>query len=265
MDKFGILFDINIKILNVMSLGISLLRKFRYGRATIKRNCELEKHKKADTLYVLGLGPSLREIDISTLNGDIICSNRFYKFQGAEKCTPQYYCLMDDDFFIGKAINDFKKIYELYPSAQFLLNGKYRREIENMIGQRKNNVFYIYGWSGALRASSTLDFTKNLPIACNVVCRMIEAGIYMNYKRIVLLGCDFNSFAVLKDKHCYDDKDDKVQWKLWYELFCYSFAAKEHEILETIAKGKGIDILNATEGSLIDAYQRVSIDRGQIC
>lgn len=260
MDKFGVLFSFNIKMLNALSLSISALRRLRYSKSLIKRNHEMVKYKKNNTLYVLGLGPSLKKVDVSGLDGDIICSNRFYKFQEAESCTPQFYCLMDDEYFVGKAVDDFLCAYRLYPNTQFLLNGKYKSEIENAIGKR-DNVFYIYGWSGLIKARSALDFTKNLPIALNVVCRMIEAGIYMNYNKIVLLGCDFNSFAMLKDKHCYDDKEDNVQWKLSYELFCYAFAAKEHEILATIAQNRGIDILNATEGSLIDAYPRVKIDK----
>lgn len=260
MDKFGVLFSANVKMLNVLSLGISAIRRLHYGRAPIKRNGEMIRYKKKNTLYVLGLGPSLKKVDISKLDGDIICGNRFYKFQGAENCTPQFYCLMDDEYFVGKAIDDFTTAYKFYPNTQFLLNGKYKGDIENVIGKR-DNVFYVYGWSGLLRAGSTLDFAKNLPLALNVVCRMIEAGIYLNYKKIVLLGCDFNSFAMLKDKHCYNDKEDNVQWKLSYELFCYSFAAKEHEILDIIARNRGIEILNATEGSLIDAYRRVNIGK----
>lgn len=264
MDKFGLLLTFNINVLNALSLSISALRKLRYSTASIKRNNEMAKYKKNDTLYVLGLGPSLKKVDIAKLDGDIICSNRFYKFQGAQNCIPQFYCLMDDEYFAGKAIDDFLAAYKLYPNTQFLLNGKYKCEIESLIG-KQNNIFYIYGWSGLIRTNSTLDFTKNLPLALNVVCRMIEAGIYMNYRSIVLLGCDFNSFAMLKDKHCYNDNEDNVQWRLSYELFCYAFAAKEHEILEIIAQNKGIDILNATEGSLIDAYRRININKERIC
>lgn len=260
MDKFGILFAFNLKLLNAMSLGVSVLRRFRYSLAPLKRNNEMIKYKQKDTLYVLGLGPSLKKVDLSKLEGDIVCGNRFYKFQGAKDCVPQFYCMIDGEFFRGKAVNDFLSAYKQYPKTQFILNGKYKKEIEKLIGNQKN-VFYIYGWSGLINKNSTLDFTKNLPIALNVVCRMIEAGIYMNYKSIVLLGCDFNSFAMLRDKHCYNDKEDNVNWKLSYELFCYAFAAKEHEILETIAKSRGNNILNATEGSLIDAYCRVNFDK----
>lgn len=210
-------------------------------------------------MYVLGLGPSLKKVDLTQLDGDIICSNRFYKFVQAERCTPQFYCMMDDDFFVGKAVQNFMDAYEKYPQAQFLLNGKYRQEIEQLIGI-KENIYYVYGWSGVINENSNIDFTRNLPVALNVVCRMIQAGIYMGYKNIILLGCDFNSFATLKDKHCYEDSDDNVHWRLSYELFCYAFAAKEHEIINQIAQKCNVEILNATEGSLIDAYKRIKLE-----
>lgn len=259
MDKFGVLFDYNVKILNALSVCVSIQRRFRYSNKVLLNNRNMEKYKKSDTLYVLGLGPSLKNVDLSKLDdGDIICSNRFYKFQNADKCCPAFYCLMDDEYFVGNAVEDFLKAYSQFPNTQFLLNGKYKEAIDEKIGSQ-DNIFFVYGWSGLIKKSSTIDFTRNLPVALNVVCRMIEAGIYMGYKKIVLLGCDFNSFAMLKDKHCYEDKDDGVHWKLSYELFCYSFAAKEHEILDYIARKRGIEILNATEGSLIDAYHRISI------
>ncbi len=259
MDKFDALFNFNIKILNALSMCVSVPRYFQYSSTVLSKNKNMIKYKSSDTLYVLGLGPSLRNVDLSILqDGDIICANRFYKFSNSDKCCPRFYCLMDNEYFVGNAVNDFLKAYQQFPETQFLLNGKYKKEIEKLI-ESKNNIFYVYGWSGMLKKRSKIDFCRNLPVALNVVCRMIEAGIYMGYKKIILLGCDFNSFAMQQEKHCYDDKDDGVKWKLSYELFCYSFAAKEHEILDHIAKNKNITIFNATEGSLIDAYRRVSI------
>lgn len=258
MSKFDFLFKVNVKMLNISSVLISVKRKMGYSTKILKRNEDLITCKKSDTLYVIGLGPSLRNVDLSKIDGDVICSNRFYKFEGAAQLIPQFYCLMDNDFFTGNAVNDFLKAYEKYPETKFILNGKYKKEIEGLLGNREN-IFYTYGWGKMVDENSSLDFTKNLPLALNVVCRMIETGIYMGYKKIVLLGCDFNSFATSKNKHCYDDKEDGVHWKLSYELFCYSFAAKEHEMLELIARKRNIEILNATEGSLIDAYERTSI------
>lgn len=219
----------------------------------LKRNKLLKNEKKTETCYVIGLGPSLREIDISNIREDIIVVNKFYEYDKLKKIKPRFYCLFDQGIYLDD--NDIlKRAYESYPETIFLLNGKYRKEAEKIIG-RKSNVYYIYGWEGVLKGNEKIDLCKNMPLATNVICRAIEVAVYLCYKEVRLLGCDFNSFAFENESHCYEEDSKKTMSKA-FELFCYSFSAEEHIQLAKIAKAMDIDIINMTKGSLIDAYKK---------
>ena len=101
------------------------------------------------------------------------------------------------------------------------------------------------------------ELTKVMPAFGNVVCAAIAFAIGAGYKKIVLLGCDFNSFAFPHEVHCYDGgKENKAvrRISLGYELFCYCFDAFVHVQLAEYARTLGVEIINSTKGSLIDAY-----------
>lgn len=259
MKPYESLFDINKSIINIACV---LLRLKRFPNTisnskTLKKNIELKKLKKTKNCFVLGLGPSLKDADLTDVQEDIIVVNTFYKFDRDRKIHPKYYCIIDTAFYIGS--NEDKNMlidaYRAYPDTIFILNGKYKLEAEKLIGKR-NNVYYVIGWKGTLNKKSNLNFTKNLPLATNVVCRAIELAIFLNYSSIYLLGCDFNSFANEKEAHCYKEENDTKLISRSFELFCYSFSADEHYQLNRIAKEKGIKIYNLTPGSLLDAYTK---------
>ena len=99
------------------------------------------------------------------------------------------------------------------------------------------------------------------PAFGNIVCCAIGFALGLGYKRIILLGCDFNSFATQKVEHCYSESKDKPKLRpLSMELFCYSFEAEMHNRLSVYADNHKIEILNGTPNSLIDSYPFLSHD-----
>ena len=112
-------------------------------------------------------------------------------------------------------------------------------------------------YNGYYISPKEIDITKVMPAFGNVICAAIAFAIGVGYKKIVLLGCDFNSFAFPHEIHCYDGgKDNKAARRipLDFELFCYSFDATVHLQLAKYANLLGVEIVNSTKGSLIDAY-----------
>ena len=93
-----------------------------------------------------------------------------------------------------------------------------------------------------------------MPALGNVASAAILCAIGMGYKKIVLLGCDFNSFTTPFRSHCYSEPGERKRIRLFFELFCYSFAADTHMEIAKYAEKMGVTIVNSTKGSLIDAY-----------
>lgn len=96
-----------------------------------------------------------------------------------------------------------------------------------------------------------------MPAFGNVACTGIACALALGYKKIVLLGCDFNSFASTTRNHCYTEKSTKRLYKMSYELYCYSLVAEMHDQLAMYAEEHDVEIVNASKGSLIDAYPTI--------
>lgn len=258
MEKYDVLFSLNKLIFNVYGKVLNIRRYplLRQDKKLLKKNKELKKIKKSKHCFIIGLGPSLKNVDFKKLDGDIIVTNRFFKVEGTEHINPILYVFSDNDFFNGKCDNDLNLAIKKYPNTQFILNGQYSDSIRKRF-PKNDNFFYFYSWNGFLKGKKDkIDCCKVLPMSNNVVCTAIYAALYMQYDEIVLLGCDFNSFASTKAVHAYKENDDKRLWTMSSELFQYSFAADLHTQLNIYANLNNQKIINATNGSLIDAYER---------
>lgn len=255
MGKFSALFSLDetLLALGCSALAIGRLPQYVFESGVRKKNRELGKKRSGDRCYILGLGPSLRDVDLHKLEGDIFATNGYVLCDEKDRVRPDFYCLVDGAFYEG-GNGILKAARAAYPDATFLLNGKFRNAVEKSADAPINKYFF-YMWAGPFSARRELDCSKLTPLAGNVVCFAIMAALYMGYREIVLLGCDFNSFARRKSEHCYIESDDSRRIGMDYELFCYSFVARTHIELAKYAQNHGVKIVNATAGSLIDAYE----------
>lgn len=262
MNKFLTLFKLDVAIQNIYGHIVTTMRKVKYSQLipVMKKNKELvNKENAGRRCYVLGLGPSLKSVDYHKIDGDSFVVNRFDEFDCGD-FSPTYYVLADNAFFSGDLLLRLSKMYKMYPNTKFLLDGTYIKNIRSVLPD-DDRIFYFFEGNGVLSHKKEIDYTQWVQIKYNVVACAIAMAMYMGYKEIILLGCDFNSFASPKAIHCYDEKDDSRKISLSMELFMYSFASYVHNELALYAKKHGIKILNATEGSLIDVYERIEVEK----
>lgn len=255
MGKFEMIFRLNSVILNMGGFILSFLRYPRslYFKKIMKKNKELTIYKKSDRCYICGLGPSLKNVDFDKIDGDSIVVNRFILFDKSLRFKPTYYALIDEGFLWPENSEILIDSINKYESIPFVLNSKYYKFLNKKF-KRINNLYYVCFWKGIFNAKKKIDYEKLMSAMGDVVCFSISLAIYLGYKEIILLGCDFNSFALPKMMHCYEEIDDERQMSLALELLCHSIIANTHLELEKYAKKRGIRIINATPGSLIDAY-----------
>ena len=261
MGKYDILFDLNKKIFRIYG-GLITLKRINLlvnTRSLLKRNIQLKQERRSDVCYVIGLGPSLKEVRLDRLDGDLIVSNRFFKVPCAEKFSPIAYVMTDNAFFNSEKA-DLTCAIDMFPKTNFVLNGRYYKNVLDMYNADADRLYYLNMWNGFFSYKKEIDICKLMPMSNNVICTAVMLALYMGYKEIYLLGCDFNSFASQTALHVYkDDNKDRI-WKMSDELFQYSFAADTHVQLERYGSIRGIKVMNATRGSLIDAYARVELD-----
>lgn len=225
----------------------------------LSKNKDLITNRKHDTCYICGLGPSLADVDLDKLEEmpvDVIVVNRFTKMSKVTKLQPTYYLMVDNAFAISPVRDVLDEAIKLYPDTNFIWNINFPK-LNKEIMQLPCKKYFLAMYKGYYHKTKDIDITKVLPAFGNCVCSAIGFAIGLGYKKIVLLGCDFNSFAFPHEAHCYDGgKNNKNARRisLDYELFCYSFDATVHLKLSEYARKLGVEIINSTKGSLIDAY-----------
>ena len=123
---------------------------------------------------------------------------------------------------------------------------------------RSDRFFFIYPKLFQHNSFVSVECTKNMTASVNVICQCIQVALYMGYKEIYLLGCDFNQYASLRPEHFYNtDSDGREMYiNMGNDAKWSAMVHFHHYALNKYATKRGIKIVNLTPNSLIDAYQR---------
>lgn len=222
----------------------------------LNKNRTLKNLHKGETCFIVGNGPSVNDLDTSLLVGqDILTVNGMVESPLFDQLSPKFYCLIDRNVFKKYSVQIKNKINE-NPYTTFILHRKLRNEVGDL-----NNVFYVYGTKLPVSKKLNIDLAANFNAYINIVPNCIAIAIYLGYKEIVLLGCDFNFFAVNKNLHFYENKKNVHRKEsLFQSLFGASIACQQFEYLYQYAKEKDINIINATTGSLLDVFPQRDLE-----
>lgn len=258
MSKYEIKEMIDNLIFSTFNLISQISFSVSRSKTLVKKNDVFKNKHAGERCLILGTGPSLSDVDLSFIKDEIIFGVNFlYKSDIIKQIKPQYYCLYDE-IFHGKNIDDTRDVFDKLPETTFFVRTKTFKNFERN-GLLRNNVYFqscnVFQHGDYIK----VDMTKNMTAPYNVVLGCIQTAIYMGFKEIYLLGCDYNSFAALKVEHFYDDKNQDApsrHMSLGYEMKFYTMVTYHHYALEKYAKKNNIKIYNVTNNSLLDAYER---------
>ena len=233
------------------------------AKKILKGNSVFEGRHSKERCFIFGNGPSLNGLtngDIEKLkNETVIAVNSFYKSDLAEIIHPKYYALVDDLYF-RKWSDTFDKVKKRFHKKPPVFIADYRAKKSIDALEKDNDAIYIYSKKYATTKMSE-NIKENIYAPMNVVSVSILAAMYMGFKEIYLLGCDYNAFCTQGKGHFYDDKEEtsELSYDLAFYLKYYWITTEFHYLIFKLAKKKGIKVINLTEGSLLDAYPRKSI------
>lgn len=166
----------------------------------IKQNSELKNKYKGETCFILGNGPSIKNLDVSLLRDKYtFVVNGFYESPLYEQLKPSIYCVYDKFEFANRKEELQRMVIENDHDMIFLFN---RRAIGEIKDDR--NCYYVYSTLLPTPRNNSYDLTRNANTFINVLGFCVMCAIYMGFKRIVLLGNDFSRFASRKQHHFYD-------------------------------------------------------------
>jgi hypothetical protein len=252
---------LSFRLFNFVSDGVFLLRK--KTRSLLANNkLYLNKHL-GERCFILGTGPSLAKISkdqVLALSNEIVFAvNSIYKAPTVSTITPSYYTLLDNNYW-GVSNNTFQEIFERYRQKPpvFITDVRAKQHIPDGIDR-----VFVYAKNYPV-SRMRYDLSGNLSITMNVVSSSILAAIYMGFKEIYLLGCDYNLFCSRIDTHCYDDEEEIKElptYNLAFYLKYYHLTTEFHYAIAALARQNGIKIINLTDGSLLDAYPAIAAEK----
>ena len=229
----------------------------------------MENSAETDECFIIGNGPSLRVEDLERLSGRVtFASNGIYRIFNQTDWRPTYY-FVQDSIAVENVFRSYCHIIEeiknLFVSMNFYKN--YPASIKENDKLRVLYVRFCPPKNNEYRFSR--DLSKKVYEGLTVTYSMIQAAVYMGFKKIYLVGID-HSYAVEVDKDGNVLRTDDKQANHFYSKEGVPEQGHVTKIVEITnayssarkyADSNGIQILNATRGGRLEVYEREDLDR----
>lgn len=246
-------------------------------RKLLKSNEKFKDIHSGKRCFILGNGPSLKDVDFSLLTDEYVFTvNQISRKEGFEKLKTNYHFWADPNFF---------KIDTSKPEDAELLNAmKALRTPDNkptvffpmeqydfVKKHGLDHIFDIAFFKSGLKFHpdfESVDYTKMVPSFGTVVQWCMTAAIYMGFEEIYLLGMDNTSIVaninammnnpVTEYGYAVTENEKKRLEKMVSDNFLYVYASSYAQLLldyinlYEVCTKKGIRLFNCTQKSAID-------------
>ena len=217
-----------------------------------------------ESCFIIGNGPSLRAEDLTMLHDrhiDSFAVNRIMKIFPQTPWRPTYYVSTD-----AVLIRDIIPEVEALPSEKYIpLQNKYYLNI------KVKGAHYFF--RNDLRKKDqpegfSLDCTEQVNTRGTVTIASIQLAIHMGYRHIYLIGIDHNFDKIItengeiiidpgvKNYFC-EGYDDDVANEVQHDV---GWTTKGYHLLRKFADNHGIEILNASRFTKLDAFPTLSFE-----
>lgn len=242
---------------NLYSSFIYIVRDKKKYRRFISKNSELKNKYDGETCYVIGNGPSLKKIDLSVLVGKhVMTVNKAIMTPIFEQLKPEFHCVIDKYILDDTVTAIQDKVKQGTCETRFILHRSGIGRIDN-----KDNVYFVYNRKFPVKDKINIELTGNATTFYNVLPFAASCAMYMGFKRIVLLGNDFSFFAARKDQHFYDiEQNVERKETLYSDLMGCAIVLLQYRALNKYCQKHNVEIVNATEGSLLDEIKQVNFE-----
>lgn len=269
-------------VATIVSL-LSVLFFSRYKRENLSKCGQFIKDK--ERILILGNGPTLgscieRESE-HFKSCPLMVVNNFFNSTLLTSLKPHYYIFCDPAYYRKDVdnydYNEIEAFVKFLNEVDWDLNIIMPVEFYNSFAYKRihnHNLHYFYinltPVSG-FASVSHLFYKRNLgmPLAQNILNAAIFSAINMGFKNIELYGADHswtkdvrvnkNNETCMRDGHFYDEEDNlRVMpgFDMTSLLSAFSKAFNSHKLLQRYAVSRGVNIINCTPGSFVDAYKR---------
>lgn len=275
LNKLVIFLTTIVKIINNYRIQASFPNRIpsKY-KDIISKNNEFKNCHKDTPAFVIVTGPSLKNQDLAKLEGQLIFSvNSFYKHKYIKKLNPQYIFFLDSNLFNSISINKsdfYTKARTLYNNAIYFLPlfRGYKAVTKNQILPFERCRFVAFG---GVEEGSNFSLDALMPNMYGVGAFALSSAVYMGCNPIYLLGFDHDYLANRGiNHHFYEGSTvdipnyveptlgDRVPYD--EEMITNYHLWQNYRNILKVAKNKGIQIYNSTDGGYLDVFELKSFE-----
>ena len=243
----------------------------------LNKNESLKNSHSGKRCFIIGTGSSIKSQNLKLLKNDISMGlNEFFLHPDYNEIKPKYVV------FSGFGIHNVpaeKQIlwYQDYEkriagiSTPIINICDYNYISKNKLLTKSGIKFMRYENNFDVILEEGIDATKNMYASQGVGAMAIQNAIYIGFKEIVLVGFDHDWLLRMFDSkptHFYDH-NTSIIYKghrevegitLQYQLQSLSKLFLNYIQLKKYADKKGVTILNATEGGMLDVFPLVDFE-----
>lgn len=244
----------------------------------ISKNVKFKGIHQGARCFILGSGHSIMTQDLTKLAGEIVMTqNHFHAHRDIAIIHPTYHVLVpkyQPKEFDGDWSAWLDSMEERLPSDTILFVGT---NTKYLIDNRENlaaRSFYIKsGYWSHLLSKARVDITKSIMYVPTVITECITIAIYMGFSEIYLTGFDLDQVIRLGDRdkvRFYGnspitanqseknyEKETGASGLDWYNMW---IIWNQLNLLKKEAELRNIKIINATNGGLLNMFDRVDYD-----
>ncbi len=257
--------------------GLNVLPK-----PVLSPNQKFKNAHQGETCFILGSGPSIKNQDLKKLSGRIVMTqNHFHSHEDIRIINPRYH-VMVPKYHKKEYDKDWRdwirSMEERLPADCGLFADSNTKYLIDDFASLKHRTFYIHtGINPIYMRKAAIDITKNIMNVPTALTECLTIALYMGFRKIYLLGFDLNQLIILQEekngrerlrfygmspitsnaaeaefeKKTGTSGDDWFwMWEIWVQL----------NLLKNYAQEKGIQIINATQGGLLNVFSRQSYD-----
>jgi hypothetical protein len=246
-----------------------------------KNNEKFRNKHFGERVFILASGPSIKTQNLKPLeNETCIAVSHFHLHEDIHTINPRYHVLAPQHppFNFNDSSKYFRDFIKAYPDNQtsiFLGINHYKYNYLQLLKEHpelKRPIFYYLDYSAGMQLDEqnhllddSWDITKSPFAMRTVIYGAIQLAIFMGFKQIILLGCDhdyLNDINRTTNHHFYQeekgisDKSHLEQFTREKWFFEYYMRWKDYRLMNEYAASKGVKIINATNGGLLDVFER---------
>jgi len=244
-------------------------------RRIIARNSVFKDKYTGKRCFVIGNGPSLKNVDLSLLKGEVtIVMNYFHENSILGTWQPTVYCAADPvSSYSDNELETMRGVpKKIFPKDGYFFPISVRNLFEKKDMYPKDKTFYLAMCKNLKDLNITtneIDLTQKTFGVQNTAILGIILAIYMGCKEIYLLGLDHNWLAYKKisltphfyrNLECRDKTDMTNTWKYKQNIEAVLTMFREYEKIHEYAKKRNIEIINLTEGSFLDEFPQAKFE-----